>query len=125
MKQLSIIDTSIAMDHIVNEISRLTGMNPFCSEAPTIYIHPNNVTVLPGTAATFNCIAIGDPKPSYWWYKDDLLLQDERTNTLTLKNISESDNGTRITCIVGNIVANIASSDAYLQTADSDKYDKI
>ncbi|KAL4224218.1 EGF domain [Mactra antiquata] len=117
----TIIEASAAIERIVHEINRISNLNPFCFEAPKLTESPKNVSVLIGMNVTFNCSALGNPQPTYWWYKDDILVHTDSTGSITIQNITEDDNGIRINCMAGNIVANITSEDAYIITVDHDE----
>lgn len=46
-----------------------------CTAPPEIVVAPNQKTVLVGDQLTLTCEAVGTPKPSITWAKDDINLE--------------------------------------------------
>ncbi|XP_060574162.1 uncharacterized protein LOC132731881, partial [Ruditapes philippinarum] len=121
--QSSLIEESAAaMDSIMSNITFIIEANPFCSEAPIFLTELKNQTVLNGTDVLFTCNVTGSPFPNIKWFMEDNLLPNETAMQLVINDVSANDSGV-YRCEVGNIVANLTSTDTYLQvfTYDDDE----
>ena len=78
----------------------------FCSTPPVALAPLHNQTLMSGETLTLTCNATGDPKPSFWWFKDEEHLPGQLSEVLTLKDVSSNASGLYY-CIAGNVVANI------------------
>ncbi len=58
-----------------------------------ITVDPSSLTKWPGESASFSITAIGEPDVTYQWEKDDVELDDETANTLTIGSVVRSDGG--------------------------------
>lgn len=87
--------------------------------APIITLQPTNLSVLPGTSATFTVAATGSVPLSYQWLLNDVSLVDggnvsgSITTTLTLGNVSTANAGT-YSVIVSNLAGATTSTGAVL-----------
>jgi uncharacterized repeat protein (TIGR03803 family) len=87
--------------------------------APIITLQPTNLSVLPGTSATFTVAATGSVPLSYQWLLNDVSLVDggnvsgSITTTLTLDNVSAANAGT-YSVIVSNLAGATTSTGAVL-----------
>ncbi|XP_060579588.1 titin-like [Ruditapes philippinarum] len=120
--QSLIEEIAIAMDGIMSNITFINEANPFCSEAPIFLTELKNQTVLNGTDVLFICNVTGFPFPNIKWFMEDNLLPNETAMQLVINDVSANDSGV-YRCEVGNIVANLTSTDTYLQvfTYDDDE----
>jgi uncharacterized repeat protein (TIGR03803 family) len=87
--------------------------------APIITLQPTNLTVLPGTSATFTVAATGSVPLSYQWLLNGVSLLDggnvsgSATTTLTAGNVSAASAGT-YSVIISNLTGATISSGAVL-----------
>jgi hypothetical protein len=118
----SIIDTASTFEYVIFNINGLVSMNLFCSEAPKLVKQLHNQTVLYGSDVTLFCNATGDPEPDFIWLRNEMIIPGESSNILTILNVTEIDSYDKYNCIAGNVVANITSSDAYINVVLQGKY---
>lgn len=113
-----------------NSLTTVTNFNDLDVSTVVITTNPVNQTVAAGGSAAFTLAAIGTPTVAYQWQENGTNLMNGvaasgtifsgvSTATLTLQNISYSDNGAVFSCLVTNEDAAMAvSSGAVLTTAD-------
>ncbi|HEX3800332.1 MAG TPA: immunoglobulin domain-containing protein [Verrucomicrobiae bacterium] len=86
--------------------------------APTIATQPVSEELLPGNTATFSAVITGHPPFTFQWLKNSGALSDvgnisgSATNTLTVSNISTTDNGNYqliITSAGGSVTSSVAN----------------
>ncbi|KAH3801285.1 hypothetical protein DPMN_154933 [Dreissena polymorpha] len=94
-------------------LTLLKELNMFCSTPPVMQSQLQNQTGSTGTRITLLCDVTGNPMPSVTWYKKTNLLVNETLKTLTIQNASSDDAGV-YHCLSSNIVATIASNDAWI-----------
>ena len=104
-------------ESVLLNVHRLAALSMFCSKPPHFLRPLTNNTVIKGQTTIFTCHATADPSPTFWWLKDNEFLPEEHARDLTIVNSSPSDEGV-YQCIAGNVVANITSNEAWLQTLD-------
>ncbi|XP_060594972.1 fibrillin-2-like [Ruditapes philippinarum] len=91
-------------------------------EAPKLVKQLHNQTVLYGSDVTLFCNATGDPEPDFIWLRNEMIIPGESSNILTILNVTEIDSYDKYNCIAGNVVANITSSDAYINVVLQGSY---
>ena len=101
-----------ATSNIKMYLQLIDEMNIYCTEPPRFASSLKNVTTVVGGNATFYCKVESEKEPSFWWYRDEELIRNERDSTLSLQNVT--DNTTSYRCEAGNVVANITSGDVYV-----------
>ena len=101
-----------ATSNIKMYLQLIDEMNIYCTEPPRFVSSLKNVTTVVGGNATFYCKVESETEPSFWWYRDEELIPNERDSTLSLQNVT--DNTTSYRCEAGNVVANITSGDVYV-----------
>ena len=91
-------------------------------DLPEITAHPDNKEVRKGSHVTLSCDANGNPSPSISWTKNGVLLNKtgdprisftQQNRKLTMKNVSEADNG-EYQCVAINLIGNATSNGATL-----------
>lgn len=80
---------------------------------PTIVSQPQSQTVSEGTDVTFSVSATGSPPLSYRWRKNSVPIPGATSSTLTLSNVTESDEGA-YSVTVSNMFGTRVSSNAVL-----------
>ena len=106
-------------------IPYITGVRTV-SLAPTIIIHPSNVTITAGGSGSFTCRATspgGGPETTYTWYKNGVAYTSaasgtyynstSTTSTVTVPN-TVGDSGTTWYCLAHNPSGNTSSTSATL-----------
>ncbi|KAL4223228.1 Immunoglobulin C-2 Type [Mactra antiquata] len=116
----AIVKIEKALKMNLQQIQHLNESNIFCKTAPTIKMHPQNVTALKYDSVTFKCFADGSPTLSTRWYINGTLKPGKQTSSMTLTNVNQSYNGTEIHCVVENEVANITSMIGLLTVVEND-----
>ena len=91
---------------------QIDEMNIYCSKPPKLASSPQNVSTIWGGNATFYCKVDSEIEASYWWYREDKLIPNERGNTLSIRNVTDDTLAYR--CKAGNVVANITSSAVFV-----------
>lgn len=81
---------------------------------PNISSQSNNTTVPVGDNVTLSVNATGSQPLHYLWYKNDVLVPDEFTSSVTLKNIQLSSDNSKIKCIVSNLEGSDTSNVIFL-----------
>ena len=97
---------------IKSYLYQIDEMNIFCTKPPKLLSSPQNVTTIPGGNATFHCKLDSETEAYYWWYRDDKLMPNERSSTLSIQNVTDATLAYR--CEAGNIVTNITSKDIFI-----------
>lgn len=77
------------------------GVSHIWRGEPYIVIHPVSQKVPLGEAFTLECTALGKPTPTYQWYRNGQLLQEQTSETLEIKNASTDHAGSYL-CAVSN-----------------------
>ncbi|XP_060600763.1 uncharacterized protein LOC132754188 [Ruditapes philippinarum] len=113
------------MENFNFTVTDLMKLNPFCSTAPVFRHDVRNITAVNGSKVSFSCDAVGDPQPDVWWFKDGKIIAGEDKAYLEISNIGPEDEAA-YHCVVGNVVANLSSNEAWLTVvgnivSDSDK----
>ena len=54
-----------------------------------------------GDVLTLNCTTFGGPDNMFYWFKDDILLQENTNNVLIITSVSAADGGL-YECVVNN-----------------------
>lgn len=80
---------------------------------PKIVEQPESSEVFVGNSVTFSVKATGGGL-SYQWYKDDNLIENSNSNSLTINNVSLSNAGNYY-CIVSNSAGLVKSNEAVLK----------
>lgn len=71
---------------------------------PHIAVNPKPQTLRPGDKLILRCAAFGIPKPeNYQWYRNGVLLQDKRSDTLQIEHAAAEHGGTYL-CSVSNVL---------------------
>ncbi|CAC5406277.1 unnamed protein product [Mytilus coruscus] len=80
-------------------------------KVPTIVKHPNKTDYLVGvdTSISLNCVADGNPKPNYLWYKDNQIEAISTSGNLTFTNVTTANSGI-YTCVVSNNLNDVIST---------------
>jgi glucose/arabinose dehydrogenase len=86
---------------------------------PGIVRQPEDITVTPGSRATFTVEATGAQPLSYVWSRNGIPLPGEDRPTLTLTNPSPIDDGARFTVTVSNDAGSLSSRSAVLHVETS------
>ena len=84
------------------------------TRAPFVTGQPASQTVAVGRAATFEVEASGGEPLSFQWRRDGADIPGATSATLTLANVSESDDGARFRCAVTNPFGTVTSDEAVL-----------
>lgn len=92
---------------VLSKAPGTTGVAPAFTELP------NNVSVKLGESATFRITAIGNPAPTYQWYKDELAIGGTTSATLSLPVVSVANQGEYVV-IARNTAGAVASYPATL-----------
>jgi len=82
--------------------------------APAITEHPANVTVQPGTSATFTVVASGVGPLSYQWQRNGADIGGATAQSYTLTSPTLGDSGARFRVRVSNTVGGTLSNEAVL-----------
>ncbi|MDF3058716.1 MAG: Inosine/uridine-preferring nucleoside hydrolase [Rariglobus sp.] len=82
--------------------------------APTINVHPQNIGVSPGQAASFSVSAAGNPAPSYQWQKNDADISGATGSTYTTPLTTSADNGAVYRVVITNGEGSVTSNGATL-----------
>ena len=110
---------SVMVSNALGSVTSTNALLQVVVSPPQIISQPTNLTLAPGSAATFTVAAIGDLPLFYQWQENGTNLTDggnisgSTTSTLTLSNIVEPNNGT-YSVIVSNALDAITSSGAVL-----------
>ena len=87
--------------------------------APSFVTQPMSVSVLPGTTATFSCVAGGTPPLSYQWYVNQSPIAGETNSALVLDNIGYGQSGNVYSVAVTNVAGGVVSTNAPLTVIDT------
>ena len=99
---------------IKDNMDVFSDLNIYCSDAPVIQSHPQNVTTVIGGNASFFCGAKANPEPVYSWFQSNKVMPLETSFMLVIQNVSMNNSQSSYRCMVGNLVANITSDEAYV-----------
>jgi glucose/arabinose dehydrogenase len=89
------------------------------TRVPAVTRQPFSQTVFAGETATFKVEASGGEPLSFQWQRDGADISGATSATLTLTNVSASDDGARYRCVVTNPFGGATSGEAMLTvTAD-------
>ena len=75
--------------------------------------NPNSQEIYQGLAATFGAVALGNPNPSVQWYFNGNLIAGATSQTLTITNVGNSQQGA-YTIVAANSFGSVTSSPAML-----------
>ncbi len=78
-----------------------------------ITTQPVSQSVLPGSDVTFSVTASGQNPITFQWLRNDFPIEGATSRTLTLRNVTEANNGT-YTCEVANDCGGVTSNPAVL-----------
>ena len=98
---------------IKDNLLAFDDLNIYCSEAPVIESHPQNVSTITGGSATFFCGVRSTTDLTISWLQSDIEIPFENSETLIVQNVS-SEETMPYRCRAGNVVANITSEEAYI-----------
>ncbi|KAH3844551.1 hypothetical protein DPMN_086810 [Dreissena polymorpha] len=101
----TIVDVDIMAASLIAWLDKIQGYNVVCFKAPEKIASLRTQSVSTGSVVSLVCNATGDPTPSFWWYKDDELLDNFNGKTLTIVNATPED-AAKYYCVAGNLVAN-------------------
>lgn len=101
--------------------SASVAVNVIPTQPPTIMQQPSSVTRYRGRSATFTVMATGAASTSYQWQLFDADLPGETNSTLTIDDISPTDEGV-YRVIVSNSAGSTASADVTLTLAQPAPY---
>jgi uncharacterized repeat protein (TIGR03803 family) len=110
---------SVIVSNVYGSVTSTGAVLTVTLTAPIITLQPTNLSVLPGTSATFTVAATGSVPLSYQWLLNDVSLVDggnvsgSITPTLTLGNVSAANAGT-YSVIVSNLAGATTSTGAVL-----------
>src|SRR5207249_1167104 len=96
---------------IVNGTVDLGGWEILLSR--DIFNQPQSQRVTNGADVTFSVTATGSPPLTYRWLKDDVAISGATNSTLTLSNVTSSDDGV-YSVVVSNAACSAVSSNAVL-----------
>src|SRR5207247_2149810 len=77
---------------------------------PVIVTQPQSFTVVEGCAATFKVVATSPPPLSYQWRRNDADLSGATNDTLTVANVTVTQNGQQYSVVVSNVARSVTSS---------------
>jgi uncharacterized repeat protein (TIGR03803 family) len=110
---------SVVVSNAYGSVTSTDAVLTVTVTAPIITLQPTNLTVLPGTSATFTVAATGSVPLSYQWLLNSVSLLDggnvsgSATTTLTVGNVSAASAGT-YSVIISNLTGATISSGAVL-----------
>ena len=81
---------------------------------PVITLQPSNQTVLAGSSVTFTVGATGSNTLSYFWMRNNALINGATNSSYTTNNVQLSDSGSQFSCVVSNNYGITVSSNALL-----------
>lgn len=105
---------------VIVDIQAVPGISHMWRGEPHIAIHPESQTVKQGEAFVLKCRAIGNPMPTYQWYRNGRLLPKQTTQKLRIKNAS-ADNAGSYLCAVSNSLDERWSEAAEVEIAPPDE----
>jgi predicted AlkP superfamily pyrophosphatase or phosphodiesterase len=79
---------------------------------PNIISQPTTQSVYLGQPATFTVVASEIPAVTYQWYKNGIIVSEATSASYTTPAASLSDNGTRFSVVVTNVVGSVTSRPA-------------
>ena len=92
-------------------LEKMTEVDVLCAQSPNITKQPEPITELDiGRVLVLNCKAFGTAL-SYSWTFNGKVIEDQKTNVLTINNVTLSNSG-NYTCIVSNHIAKEKSTPA-------------
>lgn len=81
---------------------------------PVFIIQPQSQAAYIGASVTFTASATALPAPTYQWYKNATAIVGATTNTLTISNLTQSNNADGYAVTASNIAGNVTSNTASL-----------
>jgi len=103
---------SIAMGQV---IARLQNISYWCATPPRITEQPQSFGLFTvGQYYFITCSAVGDPAPTYTWWKDGAVIPNATENTLVFIQLTLSDDGV-YTCVASNLVHSVRSMPAIVK----------
>lgn len=110
---------SVIVSNALGSATSTGALLAVTSSPPYLVLQPTNQTLAPGATATFNVTALGNLPLVYQWQKNGTNLTDgsklsgSATSTLTLNNVTETNNGT-YAVVVTNVLGSVTSTGAVL-----------
>ena len=116
------VDQRVADDGALYVLSRGTGSRTGAvtairfagTRAPTVTVHPADLTVAAGQAATFTAAASGDLPLTYQWQRDGVDVPGATSAEYTLASAGLADSGARLRVRVSNAGGTVVSDEALL-----------
>lgn len=71
---------------------------------------PQSISVVEGSSATFSVGASGSPRPTFQWYRNDVLIPGAVNASYTVPIVSLSDSGAVFKVVAENVVSNTTHS---------------
>ncbi|MGA2661752.1 MAG: hypothetical protein ABSH34_30075, partial [Verrucomicrobiota bacterium] len=87
---------------LLNNISITTTLPPAKPVAPSITSNPQSLTVNEGSSASFSVGFDGDAPLTFQWTENTTAITDATNSTLTLLQVSYTNNDAKIACVVSN-----------------------
>ncbi|MGO8930665.1 MAG: hypothetical protein ACLQU3_27725 [Limisphaerales bacterium] len=99
---------------LINNLDITTTVEPATPAAPTITSQPKSITVNEGSSATFTVGFDGDAPFTFQWTENGNPITDGTDATLTMTEVSYTNNNAKIACTVGNFTSSATSQSATL-----------
>jgi hypothetical protein len=99
---------------LLNHLSIKTTLAPATPVAPIITTNPQPVTVTEGFSPSFTVGFDGDAPFTFQWTENSVNIPDATNSTLTMMEVSYTNNGAEIACIVSNASGSKTSQSALL-----------
>ncbi|XP_069723295.1 mucosa-associated lymphoid tissue lymphoma translocation protein 1-like isoform X2 [Phaenicophaeus curvirostris] len=90
---------------------------------PVIVLNPTEQRLEVGKPLQLQCAAMGVPAPSYQWYRNGNLLENQKKKKLWISHATVSDSGTYLCCASNSLGEHWTSAvDVHLGTCDPEKF---
>jgi glucose/arabinose dehydrogenase len=89
------------------------------TQSPHITLQPAAVNALVGDDVKFSIGAGGQEPLSFQWYKNDVILPEEKSSSLTVEKVGLDDNGDQYHCVVSNEFGSVTSKKVKLSVIDN------
>lgn len=106
----SVVDVDFMAMELVDSLDALLESNVFCSTPPTLLSELQNKTIAAGQTLQLVCNATGDPSPTFRWYKDGEIIDNETSMVLRITEVDVTVAGLYY-CVASNLVADLASNE--------------
>ena len=103
---------SVLVTNVAGSVLSNSGLLKVNDVVPSITRQPEGATVNPGSRITFVVSAKGTKPLTFQWEKDGDMIEDERSNELTIQSVGEKDEGVYsvgISNVAGGVTSNPAS----------------